>query len=37
MNNLKKNVLRLEDGIEEMITDLEGATRTPLIDEIVKE
>lgn len=37
MNKLKKNVLRLEDGVEEMITDLEGASRTILIDEIVKE
>ena len=33
MKKLKKNVLRLEDGIEEMITDLEGASRTTPIDE----
>ena len=33
MTQLKKNVLKLEDGIEEMISDLEGASRTILIDE----
>jgi len=33
MKKIQKNVLRLEDGIEEMITDLEGASRTILIDE----
>jgi len=33
MARLKKNVLKLEDGIEEMISDLEGASRTILIDE----
>ena len=33
MSQLPKNVLRLEDGIEEMISDLKGASRTILIDE----
>jgi quercetin dioxygenase-like cupin family protein len=33
MKSLPKNLLKLEDGIEEMITDLEGASRTILIDE----
>jgi len=33
MARLNKNVLKLEDGIEEMISDLEGASRTILIDE----
>ena len=33
MTRINKNVLKLEDGIEEMIKDLEGASRTILIDE----
>lgn len=33
MARINKNVLKLEDGIEEMISDLEGASRTILIDE----
>ena len=33
MKSLQKNLLKLEDGIEEMITDLKGASRTILIDE----
>lgn len=33
MKKLQKNLLKLEDGIEEMITDLKGASRTILIDE----
>lgn len=33
MKKLLTNVIKLEDGIEEMITDLEGASRTILIDE----
>lgn len=30
---INKNVFKLEDGIEEMIKDLEGASRTILIDD----
>ena len=33
MTRINKNVLKLEDGIEEMIKDLEGASRTILIDD----
>jgi quercetin dioxygenase-like cupin family protein len=33
MEKLEKYVLKLKDGIEEMIGDLEGASRTILIDE----
>ena len=33
MKNIPKSLLKLEDGKEEMITDLEGASRTILIDE----
>jgi quercetin dioxygenase-like cupin family protein len=33
MKKLEKYVLKLKDGIEEMIGDLEGASRTILIDE----
>jgi quercetin dioxygenase-like cupin family protein len=33
MKKIAKSLLKLEDGKEEMITDLEGASRTILIDE----